>query len=48
MSIISKFVPMDFVGALPTFLFGMVGVFFVLACIMGVIYLLKAFANKKK
>ncbi len=45
---IEKFVPMDFVNALPTFLFGMVGVFFVLACIMGVIYLLKAFAKKKK
>lgn len=47
MQIIQKFEPMAFVEALPTFLFGMVGVFFVLACIMGVIYLLKAFANKK-
>ena len=37
-----------FVSALPTFLFGMVGVFFVLSCIMVSIYLLKAFAGKKK
>lgn len=42
-----KFDPAAFVSALPTFLFGMLGVFFVLACIMGVIYLLKAFSKKK-
>lgn len=42
-----KFAPESFVTALPTFLFGMLGVFFVLACIMGAIYLLKAFAKKK-
>lgn len=47
MDFIQNFNPGAFVTALPTFLFGMVGVFFVLACIMGVIYLLKAFAKKK-
>ena len=42
-----NFAPEAFVTALPTFLFGMVGVFFVLSCIMGVIYLLKSFSKKK-
>ena len=43
-----RFEPAQFLAALPTFVYGMLGVFFVLSCIMGVMYFFRAFAKKPK